>query len=103
MLADWHARNGRYPRALFTASITLLEGVLSFLRERHKLREAPQYLLTFDDHTLLDCLPLPVDAIRQDSRALAEASLSQVLALLRGEALDGPDLRMPASLNLRRV
>ncbi|ERE04596.1 substrate-binding domain-containing protein [Pseudogulbenkiania ferrooxidans] len=103
MMADWHARHGGYPRALFTASITLLEGVLSFIRERHRLREAPQYLLTFDDHPLLDCLPLPIDAIRQNSAALAEASLAQVLALLQGEALAERDLRVPASLNLRRL
>ncbi|MCD4484074.1 substrate-binding domain-containing protein [Chromobacterium vaccinii] len=103
MMADWHARHGRYPRALFTASITLLEGVLSFIRERHRLREAPQYLLTFDDHPLLDCLPLPIDAIRQNSAALAEASLAQVLALLQGETLAERDLRVPASLNLRRL
>ncbi|MEN2425406.1 substrate-binding domain-containing protein [Chromobacterium vaccinii] len=103
MMADWHARHGRYPRALFTASITLLEGVLSFIRERHRLREAPQYLLTFDDHPLLDCLPLPIDAICQNSAALAEASLAQVLALLQGETLAERDLRVPASLNLRRL
>ncbi|MEO9457030.1 substrate-binding domain-containing protein [Chromobacterium phragmitis] len=103
MMADWHAGNGRYPRALFTASITLLEGVLSFIRERHRMREAPQFLLTFDDHPLLDCLPLAVDAIRQDSRALAEASLSQALALLQGVALAERDIRVPASLNLRRL
>jgi LacI family sucrose operon transcriptional repressor len=34
-------REGRYPQALFTASITLLEGVLSFMSQTHHLREAP--------------------------------------------------------------
>ena len=103
LMADWHQRHGRYPQALFTASITLLEGVLSFIRERHRMREAPRYLLTFDDHPLLDCLPLAVDAIRQDSQALADASLRQVLALLHGEPLPAADIRIPASLNLRRA
>ncbi|WP_434634404.1 substrate-binding domain-containing protein [Chromobacterium sp. CV08] len=103
LMRDWYQRRGRYPRALFTTAITLLEGVLSFIRERHRLREAPQYLLTFDDHPLLDCLPLPIDAIRQDSDRLAEASLGQVMALLRGEALAERDVRVPASLNLRRL
>ncbi|SUX54066.1 LacI family DNA-binding transcriptional regulator [Chromobacterium vaccinii] len=103
LMRKWYREHGRYPRALFTTAITLLEGVLSFIREHHRLREAPQYLLTFDDHPLLDCLPLPIDAIRQNSAALAEASLAQVLALLQGEALAERDLRVPASLNLRRL
>jgi len=41
MMQQWHAREGRYPQALFTASITLLEGVLSFMSQTHHLREAP--------------------------------------------------------------
>ncbi|OWY39035.1 transcriptional regulator [Xenophilus sp. AP218F] len=102
LMQDWHQRHQRYPQALFTASITLLEGVLSFIRQRHGMREAPERLLTFDDHPLLDCLPLPIDAIRQDSQALAEASLAQVLALLQDQPLPDRDVRVPAGLKLRQ-
>jgi LacI family sucrose operon transcriptional repressor len=41
MMQQWYAAKGRYPQALFTASITLLEGVLSFMSQTHHLREAP--------------------------------------------------------------
>lgn len=39
---------------------------------------APRRIITFDDHQLLDCLPLRIDAIAQDSAALARASLDQL-------------------------
>jgi LacI family sucrose operon transcriptional repressor len=57
MMQQWHAREGRYPQALFTASITLLEGVLSFMSQTHHLREAPSCLMTFDDHPCLTACP----------------------------------------------
>lgn len=84
MMQQWYAAKGRYPQALFTASITLLEGVLSFMSQTHHLREAPSCLMTFDDHPLLDCLPIPVDAIVQDGQGMAEQCLAQIFALLEG-------------------
>ena len=86
MMQQWYAAKGRYPQALFTASITLLEGVLSFMSQTHHLREAPSCLMTFDDHPLLDCLPIPVDAIVQDGQGMAEHCLAQIFALLEGRA-----------------
>ncbi|AXE36876.1 substrate-binding domain-containing protein [Chromobacterium phragmitis] len=103
LMQEWYQRHGRYPQALFTTAITLLEGVLAFIRQHHKMHEAPQYLLTFDDHPLLDCLPIPIDAIDQDCRMLASTSLELVLALIRGDILSERDLRVPARLTHRRL
>jgi LacI family sucrose operon transcriptional repressor len=97
MMRDWHAANGRYPQALFTASITLLEGVLAYLRQ-HGLHDAPRCMMTFDHHALLDCLPLAIDAVQQDSEGLAAASLAKVLALLDGQPLPVSDTRVAATL-----
>ena len=97
MMRDWHAANGRYPQALFTASITLLEGVLAYLRQ-HGLHDAPRSMMTFDHHALLDCLPLAIDAVQQDSEGLAVASLAKVLALLEGQPLPATDTRIAATL-----
>ncbi|MBV8681100.1 MAG: LacI family DNA-binding transcriptional regulator [Aquitalea sp.] len=101
MMQQWHAREGRYPQALFTASITLLEGVLSFMSQTHHLREAPSCLMTFDDHPLLDCLPLPIDAIVQNGQAMADACLAQIFSLLGGQVLAARDLAIPATIHGR--
>ncbi|WP_293766291.1 substrate-binding domain-containing protein [uncultured Aquitalea sp.] len=103
MMAEWHERHGRVPEALFTASITLLEGVLAWLSRHSRLGDAPAQLMTFDDHSLLDCLPLAIDAIVQDSEALARASLDQVFTLLAGQTLAEPQRRVRASIHARRL
>ncbi|BCL76052.1 sucrose operon repressor [Jeongeupia sp. HS-3] len=98
LLADWIAKHGRYPQAVFTGGITLLEGVLACVNTRG--HGAPDYLLTFDDHPLLDCLPQPVQSVAQDSHALAAGSLAAVLALLAGE-IPPPACWVDASLRYR--
>ncbi|UTH73066.1 substrate-binding domain-containing protein [Chromobacterium sp. IIBBL 290-4] len=103
LMQEWYQRHGRYPQALFTTALILLEGALAFIREQHQMRDGPQYLLTFDDHPLLDCLPVPIDAIDQDCRALVSTSLELVLALMHGDSLPERDLRVPAKLNQRRL
>lgn len=101
MMQQWHAREGRYPQALFTASITLLEGVLSFMSQTHHLREAPSCLMTFDDHPLLDCLPIPIDAIVQDGQRMAEQCLQQIFSLLHSPQPSPADLAIPAGITRR--
>ena len=103
MMQQWHAREGRYPQALFTASITLLEGVLSFMSQTHHLREAPSCLMTFDDHPLLDCLPIPIDAIVQESSQLAAACLQQIFSLLDGGGVEVAELTIPALITSRQL
>ncbi len=70
MMQQLHQELGRLPEALFTASYTLLEGVLRYLKE-HNCLEAlvskEMRLTTFDNHDLLDCLPLNIDSVAQDS------------------------------------
>ncbi|MDE1180469.1 substrate-binding domain-containing protein [Paraburkholderia sp.] len=102
LMQAWFDAHGRYPQALFAGSITLLEGVLSFISQTHKLTQAPERLMTFDDHQLLDCLPLTIDAIVQDSHQLAEQSLRSVMAMLDGDS-DAPEsMRVPARIHYRR-
>ena len=73
---------GRYPRLLFTGAITLLEGALAFISENRHFDIAPKRIITFDDHNLLDCLPLRIDSIQQDSHLLADASLQSLIGLI---------------------
>ncbi|MGR2679026.1 substrate-binding domain-containing protein [Chromobacterium haemolyticum] len=101
LMQQWRQQHHRLPQALFTASVSLLEGALAFLNQHCGLANAPLRLLTFDDHSLLDCLPLRVDAIVQDSREMAARSLELALALLEGQALAEPESLVPASLHRR--
>ena len=89
----------RYPQVLFTGSITLLEGALAFISDNRHFDIAPQRIITFDDHQLLDCLPLPIAAIEQDSDALARASLENLIGLINRQPPTCSTL--PAKLNWR--
>jgi LacI family sucrose operon transcriptional repressor len=99
MMQECYRDLGRYPRLLFTASITLLEGALAFISENRHFSIAPRRIITFDDHPLLDCLPLPIDAIAQDSHGLASASVENLIALIRRQAPTSSAI--PAKLNWR--
>jgi LacI family sucrose operon transcriptional repressor len=79
LIADCYRELGRYPEVLFTGSLTLLEGVLAFVSENRHFDRAPRRIITFDNHDLLDCLPLKVDSIEQDSRVLARSSLEKLI------------------------
>lgn len=99
LMRECYAELGRYPRVLFTGAITLLEGALAFISEHDHFAIAPRRIVTFDDHPLLDCLPLRIDAIGQDSAALAAASLERLLALI-GRQLPA-STTVPARLHWR--
>ncbi len=90
---------GRYPQVLFTGAITLLEGALAFICENRHFGIAPRRLITFDDHDLLDCLPLKIDSIQQNSHALAAASIEQLIGLIHNKAPASSTL--PARLHWR--
>ena len=96
MMKTCYARLGRYPQVLFCGAITLLEGVLEFINAQDRFRRAPERILSFDDHYLLDCLPVPVDSIAQDSHGLAAASLEQLQRLMCGE--DAVSGKIPAKI-----
>jgi LacI family sucrose operon transcriptional repressor len=100
LMEAWFDAHGRYPEVLFAGSITLLEGALSFINNAHKLGQAPGRLMTFDDHQLLDCLPLTIDAIVQDSRELAAQSLQRVIGMLEGDPKPA-SLLVPANIHYR--
>jgi LacI family transcriptional regulator, sucrose operon repressor len=102
LMEAWYTTHQRYPEVLFAGSITLLEGVLAFINQAHKLSRAPGRLMTFDDHQLLDCLPIGIDAIVQDSRELAAQSLQRVIDLLEGR-VSPESLRVAAQIHYRRV
>jgi LacI family sucrose operon transcriptional repressor len=62
---------GRLPDAVFTASFTLLEGVLRALGEQPGQLPDDMQIATYDDHPLLDYAALRIHSVRQDYSAIA--------------------------------
>ena len=60
---------------------------------------SPQRIMTFDDHYLLDCLPLRIDAIQQDSQALATAGLERLIGMINKHS--PTSVTVPARLHWR--
>ncbi|MDR3409389.1 MAG: LacI family DNA-binding transcriptional regulator [Formivibrio sp.] len=99
LMHECYQELGRYPQLLFTGSITLLEGALSYISEHRHFACAPKRIITFDDHNLLDCLPMSIDAIQQNSNELARAGIESIQALI--ERKKPENVWIPAIINWR--
>lgn len=89
MLAEVVAELGRLPQAIFTASYTILEGILRYLTEHHqmdKLLNQQLHLATFDDHDVLNALPFHIHSIKQDHAQIAQQIFSAIEQKLQGES-----------------
>lgn len=78
---------GRLPQAVFTASYTILEGVLRYLTEHKqmdKLLRRELHLATFDDHQLLDALPFHIHSIAQNHEQIVQEMFGLVRQKLHG-------------------
>lgn len=93
---------GRPPKAVFTASYSLLEGVLRYLTQ-HKLLDSGIRIATFDNDDILDCLPIKIDSIEQDCTAIASALFEAGKSLLSDPHLEAQDVILPAKIHFRRV
>lgn len=83
---------GRLPQAVFTASYTILEGVLRYLTEHKqmdKLLTRELHLATFDDHQLLDALPFHIHSIAQDHEQIVQEMFSLVRQKFQGHKETG--------------
>ena len=81
IIDDLLARQGHFPEALITTSYVLLQGMFDALLE-HPTQRPPLRLATFGDTQLLDFLPLPVNAMGQQHRLIAEKALSLALSAI---------------------
>lgn len=75
---------GRLPDALFTASFTLLEGVLRALKERHSSLPNDINIGTYDDHPLLDFTTLKIHSVQQDYQSIARKAFHILMDHLQG-------------------
>jgi LacI family transcriptional regulator, sucrose operon repressor len=92
---------GRPPKALFTASFSLLEGVMQYLNQTPCMQK-DLHLASFDDHELLDFMPLHIDSISQDYTALAFNAFSALMALMEDKPLTTEIMKnIPARIRWR--
>lgn len=81
MMSDVVARLGRLPEAVFTASYTLLEGVLRYLTEHQQMAalfNQSLHLSTFDDHDVLNALPFHIHSIQQNHEQIAHKTFELI-------------------------
>ncbi|HHW7579733.1 TPA: LacI family DNA-binding transcriptional regulator [Mannheimia haemolytica] len=91
MFAQIVEKLGRLPEAVFTASFTLLEGVMRYLTEHQqmdKLLTQELHLATFDDHHLLNALPFHIHSIKQDHQQIAERTFELIQQKLAQQKID---------------
>lgn len=79
---------GRLPQAIFTASYTILEGILRYLTDHQqmdKLLTQQLHLATFDDHDILNALPFYIHSIKQNHDQIAQAIFRAICQQLQGQ------------------
>ncbi|KGY12699.1 sucrose operon repressor [Vibrio tubiashii] len=101
MMARAIEQNGRLPQAVFTASYSLLEGVLRYLTE-HSLLMSDIRIATFDNYDILDSLPIKVDSIEQDCDLIAQALFDAGKAVLSQPDSKVEQQVFPAKIHYRR-
>jgi LacI family fructose operon transcriptional repressor len=79
--------HGAPPSSFMCSSLLVLEGALAALAGRDGGIPADTMIGTFDHHPLLDLLPNPVHAARQDERAIAATAFARLTAAIDGAAV----------------
>lgn len=72
------------PDAILTASYTLFEGLLQYIKEVDIQWVYTIKMATFDDHPLLDFLPFKVNSVLQDTETIGKTSFHLVIQALKG-------------------
>ncbi|MCP4753653.1 MAG: LacI family transcriptional regulator [Proteobacteria bacterium] len=75
---------GRLPQAFFTASFTLLEGALQFVKETSGQIPDTLRIGTYDDHPFLDFLSIKIPSVKQDTGSIARTAFEMILDALAG-------------------
>lgn len=101
ILAQAFQELARPPQAIFTASYSLLEGVLRYLTE-HNMLQADIRLATFDNYDILDCLPFHIHSVEQDCQLIAQTLFETSRALIQAPDRRSETRVLPAKVHFRR-
>lgn len=100
MVAQAFNELARPPKAIFTASYSLLEGVLRYLTE-HNMLQADIRLATFDNYDILDCLPFHIHSVEQDCQLIAQTLFEISRTEIRAPDRLSQTLVLPAKVHFR--
>ncbi len=100
MMASVMEQRKQLPKTIFTASYSILEGVLKYLSQ-HNLMNENICLGTFDDYQILDCLPIKIDSIEQDYLTISSELISMMNKIFNKEKLSEPHVSVAAKTHYR--
>ena len=78
MMRDYYKQHQKLPERLFTASFTLMEGTLQFVRKHLDVTDKSLNWATFGDSYVLDLLPFTVHSARQNYKEMASMLVSHL-------------------------
>jgi D-fructose-responsive transcription factor len=71
--------------SIFTASLTLLQGALEFITEKHGKIPPSMHIGTYDDHPFLDYMSVKICSIRQDTHKISQVATEMIFDALSGK------------------
>jgi LacI family sucrose operon transcriptional repressor len=75
------------PQAFFTASLTLLEGALMYIKENMGAIPYTLQIGTYDDHPFLDYLSVRIPSVKQDTGGFARSAVDMIYQALNGKKI----------------
>ena len=81
--------NTKFPQAIFTSALTLLEGLLQYFKEHNPDALKKIQIASYDDHPMLDYVPGPIQSVRQNVGEIARKSFGIIHGVLEdGKPMD---------------
>lgn len=74
-----------FPEAIFAASCEFMLGLLRFLKDEVKTIPSNLKIGTYDNHALLDLLPIKIPSVQQDTDRMARAAFELLTHAINGE------------------
>ena len=82
-------KNNGFPQAIFTSALTLLEGLLQYIKDHDSGALNQTRIASYDDHPMLDYVPGPILSVRQDADGIAKKSFEIIhQAIEAGKPMD---------------
>lgn len=100
MMQESVEKLGRLPDSVFTASYSILEGVLRYLAQKD-LMNSGITLGTFDNYSVLDCLPIGISSIEQDCTSISQTLFAMMKQKLSGQEIEQGARVIPALHHIR--
>ena len=82
---NMYAKLNGPPASFFTASLTLLDGALKFVMEKHGHIPNSIQIGTYDDHPFLDYMSVKICSVKQNTNQIAQAATGMIFDAVAGK------------------